>query len=98
MIEAQSPGFVKTKKKEKEKVRIVLPCMCGTMRFVIYWRLMLGTVISPICCSRVPIKSELSLGLAAAEPVKAHVHGFYASKDNGFVDYTNGGGVVSLDG
>ena len=59
---------------------------------------MFGTVISPICYSWGPIKSELSLGLAAAKPVKAHVHLFYASRDNGFVDYTDGGGVVSLDG
>ena len=66
--------------------------------FVTYWRVMLGTVISPIFRSRAPIKLELSLRLAEAEPVKAHVHGFYALRDNGFVDYTDGGGVVSLDG
>ena len=72
--------------------------MCGMIRFVTYWRVMLGTVISPIFRSRSPIKSELSLRIAEAEPVKSHVHGFYALRDNGFVEYTNGGGVVSLDG
>ena len=59
---------------------------------------MFGTVIGPFFCSWGPIKSELSLGLVAAEPVKVHVHWFYLSRGNDFVDYTNGGGVVSLDG
>ena len=72
--------------------------MCETMPFVIYWRVMLGTVISLFFLSRAPIKSELSLGILETEQVKAHLRGYYALRGNGFVDYTNGGGGFSLDG
>ena len=37
------------------------------------------------------------LGVAAAEPPEAHVHGFEHLVHHDFVDYANGGGVVALD-
>ena len=38
------------------------------------------------------------LGVAAAQPPEAHVHGFEHCFDHGFVDDAYGGGVVVLDG
>ena len=38
------------------------------------------------------------MGLAEAYPVEMHVHKFYASRDNVFVDNANISGVISLDG
>ena len=44
------------------------------------------------------VVAEVVLGIAAAEPPKAHVHGLEHSIDHGIVGDTYGGIVVALDG
>ena len=71
------------------------------MSFVVQRKMILGAVVSKIRVARSPVEAELALGFAAAEPPEppeAHVHGFEVFGDDGFVDETGGGGVVSLDG
>ena len=47
------------------------------------------------CC---PVVAKVVLGVAAANPPEAHVHGFQHLVHHGFVGDANGGGVVALNG
>ena len=58
---------------------------------------MFGIVISLVGGPRGPVPTELALGLTTFKPVKSHVHGLDASRDNSIVDDAHGGGVIGLD-
>ena len=45
-----------------------------------------------------PVVAELVLGMAAAEPPEARVHGIEHFVDHGIVGDADGGRVVTLDG
>ena len=58
----------------------------------------LGRIVGEIGWSRAPKVSELALGFSAAEPPKAHVHGFHSFGNDGLVGDAEGSCVVCLDG
>ena len=60
--------------------------------------MVLGTVVGYVLVSWGPVVAELVLGIAAAEPPEAHVHGLENSIDHGVVGDANGCRVIALDG
>ena len=60
--------------------------------------MMLCTVVCKVLVSWCPVVAKVVLGVAAAEPPEAYVHGFEHHVHHGFVGDANGGGVVTLNG
>ena len=60
--------------------------------------MMLGTAFGQVLVSWCPVVAEVFLGVAAAEPTEAHVHGLENFVHHGLVGNSSGGGVVALNG
>ena len=60
--------------------------------------MMIGTVVGKVLVSWCPVVAEVFLGVAAAEPPEAHVHGLEHFVHHGLVGDASGGGVVALNG
>ena len=58
---------------------------------MVQWRLMFGAIVSPVKSPGGPIKTELILGGAAAQPVKLHVHNFGMTRHDSVVSEAGGG-------
>ena len=58
---------------------------------------MLCTVVGKVLVSWCPVVAEVVLGVAAAEPPEAHVHGFEYFVHHGLFGDDYGGGVFTLD-
>ena len=61
---------------------------------MVFCRVMLGKVISPIAAAAFPIDNKLSLADAVTDPIKAHVHGFGLLLFYTIVGNAGGSGVV----
>ena len=59
---------------------------------------MLGTVVGQVLVSWCPVVADVFLGVEAAEPPEAHVHGLEIFFHHGLVGDASGGGVVALNG
>ena len=59
---------------------------------------MLGTVVGQVLVLWCPVVAEVFLGVAAAEPPEAHVHGIEHFVHHCIVGDVSGGGVVALNG
>ena len=59
---------------------------------------MICTVVGYVLVSWCPVVTEVVLGVAAADPPEAHVHGLENFVHHGFVGDADGGGVFALDG
>jgi hypothetical protein len=57
---------------------------------------MIGPVVSQVCCAGPPEEVELALGFTASQLVKLHVHCFDLPWLNVACDNSKGGAVISL--
>ena len=71
--------------------------MRKSMHFMVGIRVVLGVVVGPVLCSRIPVVTELVLGSAAPEPPNLHIHHFALAGNNCVVGHPSSCGVISLD-
>ena len=57
---------------------------------------MIGPVVSQVCCAEPPEEVELALGFTASQLVKLHVHCFDLPWLNVACDNSKGGAIISL--
>ena len=72
-------------------------CMCKPMRFMVSIWVVLGVVVGPVICSRIPVVTELVLGSMAPKPPYLHIHHFAPAGNNCVVGHPNSCGVIRLD-
>ena len=59
--------------------------------------MMLGAVVGPVLGARFPVKAKFAPEFTTTKPVEASVHRLHFLLDDGVVDDSGSGGVVSLD-